>query len=82
MKEEYILYINFHWGEYQFAITRDKLVHCDSFHNWSYFANVIQILSQIKEQIHSKKYTRVYVKELVKIYCTQMKVILQQFSLR
>lgn len=56
MKEEYIVYINFHWGEYHFAITKDKLVHCDSFHNLAYFANVIQILSQIKELIHSEKY--------------------------
>lgn len=80
MKEEYILYINFHWGEYHFAITRDKLVHCDSFHNWAYFANVIQILSQIKELIHSEKY--ICTVKVVKIYCTQMKVILQQFSLR
>lgn len=56
MKEEYILYINFQWGECHFAITSDKLVHCDSFHNLAYFANVIQILSQIKELIHSKKY--------------------------
>lgn len=57
MKEEYILYINFHWGEYHFAITRDKLVHCDSVHNLAYFANVIQKLSQVKELIHNEKYT-------------------------
>lgn len=79
MKEEYILYINFHWGEYHFAITRDKLIHCDSVHNWAYFANVIKKLSQIKELIHSEKYI---CKEVVKIYCKQVKVILQQFSPR
>lgn len=79
MKEEYILYINFHWGEYHFAITRDKLIHCDSVHNWAYFANVIKKLSQIKELIHSEKYIW---KEVVKIYCKQVKIILQQFSPR